>query len=77
MSAWQARKPARDTFAYFRKAWGPRAAYHLTRCRLGADWRDRWLSALWCIAESVPLSGAAPSMGLPGLPLHRYPLPWK
>lgn len=29
------RKPLRNLFAYFRRAWGPRAAYHLARVRLG------------------------------------------
>lgn len=60
--------PMRDSFAYFRRAWGPRAAYHLARVRYGADPNERLVSAFWLVSNRIPYSGAAPSMGFPGLP---------
>lgn len=61
----------RDAFSYFRKAWSPRASYHLARMRYDPDWRARLVSGIWLACESVPLSGAAPSMGFSGLPYRR------
>ena len=66
-------RPLRDAFAYFRKAWGPRAAYHLARMRFGTDWRDRLVSMFWLMAERVPASGAASSMNFQGAPYAREP----
>lgn len=60
--------PMRDTFAYFRKAWSPRASYHLARVRFGDDWRGRLASAFWLVRAGIPYSGAAPSMKFRGLP---------
>lgn len=59
--------PMLDAFDYFRKAWSPRASYHLARVRFGRDWRERLASAFWLMRERVPYTGAAPSMNFPGL----------
>lgn len=59
-------KPMRNAFAYFRAAWGPRAAYHLARVHFGRDWRDRLISAGWLAGQRMPRNGAAPSMGFRG-----------
>lgn len=61
------RKPLRNLFAYFRRAWGPRAAYHLARVRLDPDWRTRFISMIGLANNRVPLTGAAPSLQFPGL----------
>lgn len=60
--------PMRNAFTFFRKVWGPRAAYHLARVRFGAEWQDRLASVSWLAREQVPYSGAAPSMSFRGLP---------
>jgi hypothetical protein len=57
-----------DTFLYFRRVWGPRAAYHLMRARLHPEWQLRLISAVWLAKERIPYSGSAPSLNFKGLP---------
>lgn len=63
--------PMLNAFDFFRKAWSPRASYHLARVRFGRNWQERLASACWLIKERVPYSGAAPSMNFRGLP-HNF-----
>lgn len=60
-------KSALSMFQYFRKAWSPKASYHLTRVRLGVEWQYRLFSAAWLMSHNIPYNGSAPSMGFKGL----------
>jgi hypothetical protein len=62
-------RPLRNSFAYFRRAWSPRASYHLARMRYGTDWRDRLASVAWLAARHIPATGAAPSIPFAGSPI--------
>lgn len=62
-------KPFADTFTYFRKAWSPRASWHLARMRYDSDWQNRLASFFWLLGNRVPPTGAAPSLNFRGLPL--------
>lgn len=58
----------RENFKYFRKVWGPRAAFHLANVRdPGPDYVSRMVSAVWLFQAKIPLTGAAPSMNFSGL----------
>lgn len=61
-------KPYADAFSYFRAVWDEEASHHLAAARFEQDWRLRFASVLWLVAERVPLSGAAPSLDFKGLP---------
>ena len=71
MTYFYTRKVALGRFRYFRKAWGPRAAFHLTRLTQGRDWRERLASAIWLAGQGIPATGAADSMGFKGLRLNK------
>jgi hypothetical protein len=58
----------RQMFFFYRKAWSPRAAYHLARHNFGRNGSERLISALWLLASRIPRNGAAASLGFPGWP---------
>lgn len=62
------RRVALDSFRYFRRAWSPAAAYHLTAARHAPAYADRLASVAWLTIARVPLSGAAQSVRFPGRP---------
>lgn len=58
--------PLRDLFFYHRRAWSPRAAYHLARLKHGW-WSERLVSLIWLADRRIPFDGAAPSMNHRGI----------
>lgn len=61
--------PIKNTFAYFRQVWGPRASYNLTKFHTDPDGFSRLVAFIWLLRNNIPPSGEAPSLSFKGLPL--------
>lgn len=57
-----ARRAVLGRYHSHRRAWSPRASYHLTRLELGANGIDRLVSAVWLAAHRIPRNGRWPGV---------------